>query len=84
MSQAHCGHETVNRRLKQWAALSFKFRQHRTKHHLVFHEVVVLTQLAFDTGDRPWQLKDAIYHDPKYRMSPPLGLICHWIRLDEH
>lgn len=66
MSHARCRHETVNRRLKQWAALCYKFRHHRSKHQLVFRAVVVLTQLAFDTGDRPWQLNDAIYHDPKY------------------
>lgn len=66
MSHARCRHETINRRLKQWKALSCRFRHHRTKHHFVFRAVMVLTQLAFENGNRPWQLTELTYSDPIY------------------
>ena len=66
MSHARCRHETVNRRLKQWGILGNKFRHHRTKHCSVFEAVAVLTQLSFDCGDKPWQIRDTVYSDPMY------------------
>jgi DDE superfamily endonuclease len=64
MSVARARHETVNRRLKVWKVLRNGFRHHRNKHNLVFRAVISLTQIYFNEGHRPFQLKAFTYSDP--------------------
>jgi DDE superfamily endonuclease len=64
MSVARARHETVNRRLKVWKALRNSFRHHRSKHSLVFRAAICLTQIYFNEGHRPFQLKSFTYSDP--------------------
>ncbi len=54
-TRARARHETVNRRLKQWGCLKQTFRHDRHKHKEVFAVVAVITQLAFDNGEGPFQ-----------------------------
>jgi hypothetical protein len=55
--RASARHETVNGRLKQWGCLKQVFRHDRHKHKHVFAAVAVITQLAFDNGERPFQCR---------------------------
>jgi len=56
--KARARHETVNNRLKQWKAIGKEaFRHDRTKHGPVFNAIAVVTQLAFENGDPPWQIR---------------------------
>ncbi len=74
MSVARARHETVNKMLKKWGALKCCFHHHRSKHHLVFCAVVVLTQLSMDTGySRPFQLNDFRCEDPVFGFDSPNG-----------
>jgi hypothetical protein len=50
-------HETVNRRLKQWGCLKQVWRHNRRLHKTVFAAVVVITQLAFENGEPPFQVR---------------------------
>ena len=47
-------HETINRRFKEWDILSQKFRHAEHLHSVVFHAVVVLTQLDIEDGSLVW------------------------------
>jgi hypothetical protein len=57
--RASARHETVNGRLKQLGCLKQVFRhdRHKHKHKHVFTAVALITQLAFDNGERPFQLR---------------------------
>ena len=50
MSIARARHETINRRLKQWQALSQVWRHERSKHVLVFEAIAALTELELENG----------------------------------
>ena len=43
--------ETVNRRFKDWGALKQVFRHHASNHADILHAIVVLTQIAIDSGE---------------------------------
>ena len=45
-------HETVNKRIKQFGALSIKYRHDILKHSTVVKAAVVLTQLSIDQGEK--------------------------------
>ena len=47
-------HETINRRFKQFKILSDKFWHDVRKHESVFRAVLVLTQIEFDIGEKPF------------------------------
>lgn len=64
MSLARVRHETVNRRFKQWSILSQRYRHSLNQHSMVFRSILVLTQLSFNTGNPPWQIKENIFDDP--------------------
>ena len=55
--RARARHETVNKRLKQWDCLKKPFRHDRRKHMIVFKAVAVITQLCFEAGEGPFQLR---------------------------
>ncbi len=42
-------HETVNRRFKQFAVLSNRFRHDKSSHSFCFHAIANVTQLIMDT-----------------------------------
>lgn len=73
MSMARVRHETVNRCLKKWRVLKDVFRHHRSKHHIAFRAVAVLTQIAFENGYKPFQLVDFPYEDPIFGYPHPSG-----------
>ena len=50
-------HETVNRRLKQFGCLKQVWRHDRRRHNTVFAAVAVVTQLAFENGEPPFQVR---------------------------
>ena len=50
-------HETVNKRLKNWACLKTTFRHEIGFHEDYFTAVVVMTQLEFNFGLRPFQVE---------------------------
>jgi hypothetical protein len=54
---ARARHETVNRRLKQWGCLKNVWRHERPLHKKVFAAVAVITQLAFENGEPPYQVR---------------------------
>ncbi|KAI2493259.1 hypothetical protein MHU86_21296 [Fragilaria crotonensis] len=56
-TRARARHETVNRRLKQWGSMQHRWRHVRHKHKIAFAAVAVCTQLAFETGERPFQCR---------------------------
>ena len=64
MGVARARHETVNRCLKRWNVLGHKFRHNKSKHYIAFRAVVVLTQVSFENGYRPFQLTKWTYDDP--------------------
>ena len=45
-------HENVNRRVKCFDSLSGTFRHDVSKHHVFFHAVVNIVQIAIETGDK--------------------------------
>ena len=55
--------ETVNKRLKQFSALSSIFRHGPAKHGVVFDTVAVLTQMSFNRGEVLFQIDDDEYND---------------------
>ena len=55
MSDVRARHETVNGRLKQWKALSSRWRHDKDKHHIVFRAVAVIVQLRIMNGFPPFQ-----------------------------
>ena len=64
MSMARSRHETVNRCLKRWNGLRYSFRHHRSKQHIIFRAIVVITQMSFENGYHPFQLNYWMYEDP--------------------
>jgi hypothetical protein len=50
-NRARARHETVNKRFKQFGILKQKFRHNLRKHQQIFRSVVVLTQLAIESGE---------------------------------
>jgi hypothetical protein len=53
---ARARHETVNKRIKDFRCLHTLFRHDRRLHRSCFFAAVVVTQLSFENGDRPWQI----------------------------
>ena len=49
-------HETINRRFKQFTCIRDTWRHDISKHKYAFMAVVVLTQLSFDAGGRPFHV----------------------------
>ena len=62
MGCARDRHETINRRLRTWAALKQTFRHSRHKHHMIFRAVVVLEQIKMQNGSPAFQIFN--YIDP--------------------
>ena len=50
-------HETVNKRFKQFSALSHVFRHELEKHKSVFEAVAVITQIAIGNGEPLYQVQ---------------------------
>jgi hypothetical protein len=50
-------HETINRRLKQWGCLKQVWRHDLGLHKTAFGAVAVVTQLAFENGEPPFQVR---------------------------
>ena len=50
-------HETANKRLKQWNALSGVFRHDLSKHSTVFHAVALITQIAIESGESLFEIE---------------------------
>ena len=48
-------HETVNKRFKQFGAMSKVFRHGPAKHSIIFDSVATLTQLSFNRGETLFQ-----------------------------
>lgn len=53
--RARARHETENSRFKFWNCASDIWRHHVSKHKIAFTAVVVITQLAFEAGEAPFQ-----------------------------
>ena len=56
-------HETVNKRMKQFGALSSKFRHGMDKHGIVFDAIAVLTQISFNRGETLFQINEDDYNN---------------------
>ena len=56
-NQVRARHETVNKRMKQFGALSHKFVHKISKHGCIFRSVAVLTQLTIDRGDKLFEIE---------------------------
>ena len=56
-SRSRIRHETINRCMKQFNCLSCIYRHKLEIHHLLFKAVIVITQILFDSGERPFQVK---------------------------
>ena len=54
--------ETVNKRIKQFGALSSVFRHGVQKHGIVFDSAAVLTQLSIDRGETLFQIDEEEYN----------------------
>ena len=57
-------HETVNKRLKQFAALSNVWRHHLSKHSTVFHAVTLVTQISIENGEPLFEIEG--YNDQHF------------------
>ena len=58
--------ETVNKRMKQFAALSGIFRHDMTKHSIVFNAVALVTQIAIENGEPLFEIEgydDSIFYE---------------------
>ena len=55
-STVRARHETVNKRFKQWEALSGVFRHPLHKFSIVFDAVAILTQLSLENGEPLFQV----------------------------
>lgn len=51
-------HETVNKRLKQFACLTKKFRHSAEKHSACFRGAAILTQLAIEGGEELFDVRE--------------------------
>lgn len=51
-------HETVNERFKNWGCLSNRFRHGIEKHSACFRSVVCLTQLAIESGEELFDMRE--------------------------
>ena len=59
-------HKTVNKRFKQFGALSEVFRHDMTKHSTIFYAVALLTQLSIEDGEPLFQVEgydDSDFYD---------------------
>ena len=56
-SLALARHETINSNLKRWKILVASYRHKRDTHSIVFKAVVVMTQLGFMRGEKPFQVE---------------------------
>ena len=56
-NKARARHETVNARLKDWKCLSSTYRHRIQSHKYVFKAVAVCTQLSFENGEPPFQVR---------------------------
>ena len=61
MGIARARHETVNGLFKDWQCLKQVWRHDRNKHVLAFRTVVVITQLGFNAGNRPFQVRNYVH-----------------------
>ena len=52
-------HETVNRRLKQFFVLGYRFRHRISRHSSCFHAVANLTQLMIENGEPLFELESS-------------------------
>lgn len=50
-------HETLNRRMKQFGCLQQTYRHDLKKHLMIFRAVATITQMSFDVGEKPYQVK---------------------------
>ena len=50
-------HETVNKRLKQFAALSNVWRHNISKHSTAFHAVALVTQISIENGEPLFEIE---------------------------
>lgn len=55
-SSVRARHETLNRRIKQFSALSEKFRHGISKHAVCVFAVCKITQVSFAVGNRLFQV----------------------------
>ena len=55
--RARLRHETVNRRIKNFNILTTVFRSALHLHRHCFRAAAVITQLSFECGERPWQVR---------------------------
>lgn len=53
-------HETINKRFADWGCVKQRFHHDMSKHSMCMTAVVVLTQLAFNNGEPPF---DVEYND---------------------
>jgi hypothetical protein len=51
-------HETINERLKNFHCLKVKFRHSASKHAACFWAVAVLTQLAIESGEEMFDMRE--------------------------
>ena len=59
-------HETANKRIKQFGALSGVFRHDLSKHSTVFHAVALVTQIAIESGESLFEIEgydDNIFYE---------------------
>jgi len=56
MSIIRSRQETANWRVKKWNAMSH-FRHHRSKHHLLFRAILIVTQIEIENGSPLFQVK---------------------------
>lgn len=54
---ARARHETVNGLMCEWEVINQRFRHDLTKHRECFYAVSVMTQLRFDGGECPFQVR---------------------------
>ena len=60
-NEVRARHETANKRIKQFAALSGVFRHDLCKHSTVFLAIVLATQIAIEEGESLFEIEG--YHD---------------------
>ena len=56
-TNARARHEMINKDLKQFGCLKQVFRHDLRKHQAIFDSVATVTQLKYDYGNRPWQIR---------------------------
>ena len=56
-SLALARHETINSNLKKWKILSVAYCHNKDTHCIVFSAIIVPTQLGYNRGEKPFQVK---------------------------